>query len=286
MHESRLVAQDWRGAPDRIRAALQSTGLGGFLDEFRESGARLKRDVLFLGPERLYAPPLDYDPLRPASCFIVMPFSLEWSDDVHLVLAGACQAAGVRPVRGDDLFTPTDILEDIWQSINAADFVIADITGRTPTSSTSSVRAHAGEAGDDHLPARRRHPDRPQHPADHPVRPIRRGLARGPREQDRAGGGRDRPGLRPRGAAGAVAAWDRPSTTDPPLARSSLPRPGQILATRAASRSGNGSQFTTRWIHGGPLKPMAHQTTEHALPGFHFPDVEPVGPWLAPCTIT
>jgi nucleoside 2-deoxyribosyltransferase len=35
-------------------------------------------------------------------------------------------------VRGDDLFSPTDILEDIWQSINAADFVIADITGRNP----------------------------------------------------------------------------------------------------------------------------------------------------------
>jgi len=35
-------------------------------------------------------------------------------------------------VRGDDLFTPTDILEDIWQAINSADFVIADITGRNP----------------------------------------------------------------------------------------------------------------------------------------------------------
>ena len=35
-------------------------------------------------------------------------------------------------MRGDDLFSPTDILEDIWQSINAADFVIADITGRNP----------------------------------------------------------------------------------------------------------------------------------------------------------
>jgi hypothetical protein len=132
MHESRLVAEEWRGAPSRIRAALQSTGLGGFLDEFRDSGARLKHDVLFLGPERLYAPPRDLDGSNPASCFIVMPFGREWSVDVHRILAGACQAAGVRPVRGDDLFTPTDILEDIWQSINAADFVIADITGRNP----------------------------------------------------------------------------------------------------------------------------------------------------------
>ena len=45
-----------------------------------------------------------------------MPFGQEWSADVHRILATACEEAGVRPVRGDDLFTPTDILEDIWQS--------------------------------------------------------------------------------------------------------------------------------------------------------------------------
>jgi hypothetical protein len=45
-------------------------------------------------------------------------------------LAEACRAASVKPVRGDDLFTPTDILVDIWHSINDADFVIADITSR------------------------------------------------------------------------------------------------------------------------------------------------------------
>jgi hypothetical protein len=111
---------------------LRSTGLDVFLGEFRDSAARLKQDVLFLGPERLYAPPKDRTGPRKASCFIVMPFSQEWSADVHRILARACEAAGVRPVRGDDLFTPTDILEDIWQSINAADFVIADITGRNP----------------------------------------------------------------------------------------------------------------------------------------------------------
>ena len=61
-----------------------------------------------------------------------MPFSLEWSNDVHHALSAACEAMSVQPVRGDDVFTPTDILVDIWQSINGADFVIADITGRNP----------------------------------------------------------------------------------------------------------------------------------------------------------
>lgn len=60
------------------------------------------------------------------------PGNVAWSAEVHRTLANACEKAGVHPVRGDDLFTPTDILEDIWQSINAADFVVADITGRNP----------------------------------------------------------------------------------------------------------------------------------------------------------
>jgi hypothetical protein len=124
-----LDAADWRDADPRIRTALQSTGLGAYLDALRQAAGRLKQDVLFLGPERLYPMP------KPAGqgtirCFIVMPFGSEWSNDVHRTLADACKAASVQPVRGDDLFTPTDILVDIWHSINGADFVIADITGR------------------------------------------------------------------------------------------------------------------------------------------------------------
>ena len=143
VHRSRLASEDWRGARPDIGTTLRSTGLDFFLDEFRHSAARLRQDVLFLGPERLYAPPKEHVGPRKASCFIVMPFSQAWSADVHRILASACEAAGVRPVRGDDLFTPTDILEDIWQSINAADFVIADITGRNPNVLYELGIAHA-----------------------------------------------------------------------------------------------------------------------------------------------
>ena len=131
-HQSRLLTEEWQSTRPDIVTSLRSTGLDVFLDEFRQSAARLRQDVLFLGPERLYAPPKEHIVPRKASCFIVMPFSQEWSTDVHQIWSAACEAARVRSVRGDDLFTPTDILEDIWQSINAADFVIADITGRNP----------------------------------------------------------------------------------------------------------------------------------------------------------
>lgn len=144
VHQAHLNSEHWRHAPPRIRAVLHSTALGAFLDEFRDSAARLKQDVLFLGPERLYAPPKEVKGgAYKSSCFIMMPFSMDWSADVHRILAEACRAAGVHPVRGDDLFTPTDILEDIWQSINAADFVIADITGRNPNVLYELGIAHA-----------------------------------------------------------------------------------------------------------------------------------------------
>ncbi|MDH3501279.1 MAG: hypothetical protein OEL69_02075 [Nitrosopumilus sp.] len=37
-----------------------------------------------------------------------------------------------RVLRADDIFTPTVIIEDIWEQLNKAKFIIADVTGRNP----------------------------------------------------------------------------------------------------------------------------------------------------------
>lgn len=130
LHRNRLQAADWRETQPSLRATLDATGLGEYLDALRESSARLRQDLLFLGPERLFPPPKRSGGHGKPGCFLVMPFSLEWSKDVHRTLAQACKSLGVQALRGDDVFTPTDILDDIWQSLNGADFIIADITGR------------------------------------------------------------------------------------------------------------------------------------------------------------
>jgi hypothetical protein len=131
-HKNRLQLSDWRSADTPIQATLRSTGLGLYLDWLRDAMSQLKKDVLFLGPERLYPVPKQSGGEGNIRCFIVMPFSHDWSDAVHQTLSSSCKALAVQPMRGDDVFTPTDILVDIWQSINIADFVIADITGRNP----------------------------------------------------------------------------------------------------------------------------------------------------------
>jgi hypothetical protein len=134
LHQSRLENQDWRFEDRSISTTLQSTGLGDYLDVLNQSAHQLKQNVLFLGPERLYPEPEDSGSAGQGkrSCFIVMPFSLEESNEVHRILSSVCKALAVQPMRGDDFFKPSDIMIDIWQSINVADFVIADISGRNP----------------------------------------------------------------------------------------------------------------------------------------------------------
>jgi hypothetical protein len=132
LHQNRLKHDDWRAEHGSIHTTLQSTGLGSYLDALNQSADQLKHDVIFLGPERLYPEVVRRTRRDKISCFIVMPFSLEWSNDVHRILSDVCKSLDVQPMRGDDVFKPSDILVDIWQSINVADFVIADISGRNP----------------------------------------------------------------------------------------------------------------------------------------------------------
>lgn len=127
-----LQAADWRTGDRRMVWILESTGLGALLDALHGAAARLRPQLLFLGPEPLNPPPLAPRPGELPSCFLVMPFGRAPSDAVHRVLRQACEAVGLRPLRGDDLFTPTDILDDIWRGITAAHCVIADISGRNP----------------------------------------------------------------------------------------------------------------------------------------------------------
>ncbi len=130
--EHRLEASEWRAKETVVARTLGVTHLDSLLDSISESAARLRENVIFLGPERLYRHYEHRPRVGPPRCFVVMPFGQPWSDEVHAAIRRACEARGVRPVRGDDIFTPTDILEDIWQGINGSDFIVADITGRNP----------------------------------------------------------------------------------------------------------------------------------------------------------
>jgi len=70
-------------------------------------------------------------------CFAIMPFG-GWFDDYYLrVFKPGIENAGMQPHRADDLFRPGSITNDIWAYTRKAKIVLADLTERNPTSSTS-----------------------------------------------------------------------------------------------------------------------------------------------------
>lgn len=75
--------------------------------------------------------------------FVLMPFGGDFDDLYADHIKAAVEAAGLRPLRADEIFTPTPIMGDIWRSICRARLVIADLTGRNPNVFYEVGLAHA-----------------------------------------------------------------------------------------------------------------------------------------------
>lgn len=64
------------------------------------------------------------------SCFVLMPFG-GWFDVYYKdVYAPAIKAAGMEPVRADDLFQSGSVMEQVWREIDDAKVLLAELTGR------------------------------------------------------------------------------------------------------------------------------------------------------------
>ncbi len=64
----------------------------------------------------------------PNSIFLIMPFREGWSNDTFDVIQDIADMTKCKLIRGDNLFEPSVIVDDIWREINKAEIVIADIT--------------------------------------------------------------------------------------------------------------------------------------------------------------
>jgi hypothetical protein len=75
-----------------------------------------------------------------ANCFVIMPFRPELGYLYRGLKQYLEQAfPGISVVRGDDQALTVPLLQKIADYIRQADVVIADCSGRNPTSSTSSA---------------------------------------------------------------------------------------------------------------------------------------------------
>ncbi len=65
-------------------------------------------------------------------CFVVIPLREPFLRLYSKHIKPTLESVGLRVLKADDLFTPTVIVEDIWEFINRARVIVADVTGRNP----------------------------------------------------------------------------------------------------------------------------------------------------------
>ena len=78
------------------------------------------------------------------TCFVVMPFAPPIGEYYEKVYEPAIQKAGLTPVRADaDIFGTGKIIDQIWQGINGAKILVAELTSRNPNVFYELGLAHA-----------------------------------------------------------------------------------------------------------------------------------------------
>ena len=76
-------------------------------------------------------------------CFVLMPFSAQFDRLYREVIAPAVEESGLKPLRADEVFSPTPVVEDVWANIAAARVLIADVTNKNPNVFYELGLAHA-----------------------------------------------------------------------------------------------------------------------------------------------
>ena len=73
-------------------------------------------------------------PLESDLCFVLMPFGEE--QDLQTVyrdhIAAVVKRTGFRTVRADDIYDISGVMQSVWEGINRARFIIADVTNSNP----------------------------------------------------------------------------------------------------------------------------------------------------------
>lgn len=77
-------------------------------------------------------------------CFVIMPFAPPLGNHYSLIFEPAIKKAGLKPVRADDdIFATGKIIDQIWQGVNAAKVLVAELTSRNPNVFYELGIAHA-----------------------------------------------------------------------------------------------------------------------------------------------
>jgi len=77
------------------------------------------------------------------TCFVMMPFG-SWFDRYYQeIYVPAIREAGFEPIRADELFSTGSVMEQIWEQIEKAKLLLADVSGKNPNVFYELGLAHA-----------------------------------------------------------------------------------------------------------------------------------------------
>ncbi len=76
-------------------------------------------------------------------CFVISPFGEPFDTYYLRVIKPVLDEQGLYAMRGDSLYRPTTIMDDIWSGIKDAKILIAELTGRNPNVFYELGLAHA-----------------------------------------------------------------------------------------------------------------------------------------------
>jgi hypothetical protein len=79
---------------------------------------------------------------RDNHCFYLCPFSEPFNTVYNDHIIKAVTSNGFTVERADEIFGTQPIIEDIWEAINSASLVIADVTGKNPNVMYETGMAH------------------------------------------------------------------------------------------------------------------------------------------------
>ena len=68
--------------------------------------------------------------LDPNLCFVLMPFTIEMTPIYDDHIKSVVKTIGLTSLRADEIVGVNSIIQDIWEKINRARFLIADLTGK------------------------------------------------------------------------------------------------------------------------------------------------------------
>lgn len=111
-----------------------------FVEKIKEQILHQQRKVSF---QPIFKTLLEELEIDPNLCFVLMPFRPEFTRIYNEVLQPAISKAGLKPLRADEVFSPTPIVEDVWAHIGKSRLIIADVTDKNPNVFYELGLAHA-----------------------------------------------------------------------------------------------------------------------------------------------